>query len=54
MNGAATNPDAHVVAHAAAQVKKGLDIALKLGASNYGEFRFLYMYNANRAITSQR
>lgn len=35
MNGAATNPDAHVVAYAAAQVKKGLDIALKLGAENY-------------------
>jgi len=35
MNGAATNPDAHVVAHAAAQVKKGLEIAKKLGASNY-------------------
>ena len=28
MNGAATNPDAHVVAYAAAQVKKGLEIAL--------------------------
>ncbi|KAK7489484.1 hypothetical protein BaRGS_00019283 [Batillaria attramentaria] len=35
MNGAATNPDAHVVAFAAAQVKKGLDIALKLGAENF-------------------
>ena len=36
MNGAATNPDAHVVAYAAAQLKKGLDIAKKLGAENYG------------------
>jgi len=35
MNGASTNPDAHVVAYAAAQVKKGLDVALKLGAENY-------------------
>lgn len=36
MNGAATNPDAHVVAYAAAQVKKGLEIAKKLGAENFG------------------
>ena len=34
-NGAATNPDAHVVAYAAAQVKKGLDVAKKLGAQNF-------------------
>lgn len=37
MNGAATNPDAHVVAFAAAQVKKGLDVAKKLGAENFGK-----------------
>ena len=37
MNGAATNPDAHVVAYAGAQVKKGLEIAKRLGAENYGE-----------------
>ena len=36
MNGAATNPDAHVAAYAAAQVKKGLDVAKKLGAQNFG------------------
>ena len=36
MNGAATNPDAHVVAYAAAQVKKGMEVAKKLGAENYG------------------
>ena len=36
MNGAATNPDAHVFACAAAQVKKGLEIAHKLGAENFG------------------
>jgi len=35
MNGAATNPDFHVVAHAAAQVRNALDISLKLGAENY-------------------
>lgn len=34
-NGAATNPDAHVVAYAAAQVKKGLEIGHKLGAQNF-------------------
>lgn len=35
MNGASTNPDAHVVAYAAAQVKKCLDVAHKLGADNF-------------------
>ena len=38
MNGASTNPDAHVFAYAAAQVKKGLEIAKKLGAVNYGKY----------------
>ena len=36
MNGASTNPDAHVVAYAGAAVKKGLELAKKLGAENYG------------------
>ncbi|CAH1774744.1 unnamed protein product [Owenia fusiformis] len=35
MNGASTNPNAHIVAYAAAQVKKGLEVAKKLGAENY-------------------
>ncbi|XP_028282127.1 xylose isomerase-like isoform X2 [Parambassis ranga] len=35
MNGAATNPDCHVLAYAGAQVKKGLDVAKKLGAENF-------------------
>ncbi|GAB6027044.1 hypothetical protein CHUAL_013771 [Chamberlinius hualienensis] len=35
MNGAATNPDAHVVAYAGAQVKKGLEIAKRLNAENF-------------------
>lgn len=35
MNGAATNPDCHVLAYAGAQVKKGLDVAKKLGAQNF-------------------
>lgn len=41
MNGASTNPDAHVFAYAAAQVKKGLDVAHKLGAENFGMFHYL-------------
>jgi xylose isomerase len=35
MNGASTNPDAHVFAYAAAQVKKCMDISKELGAENY-------------------
>lgn len=35
MNGAATNPDFHVVSHAAAQVKAALDATIALGGENY-------------------
>ncbi len=35
MCGAATNPDAHVFAYAAAQVKKALEATLELGGENY-------------------
>ncbi len=35
MNGAMTNPDFAVVAHAAAQVKMAIDATLKLGGQNY-------------------
>jgi xylose isomerase len=35
MCGAATNPDAHVFAHAAAQVKKALEVTRELGGANY-------------------
>ena len=35
MNGAATNPDFHVVAYAAAQVKHALDATIKLNGENY-------------------
>jgi len=35
MCGAATNPDAHVFAYAAAQVKKALEITRELGGENY-------------------
>ena len=35
MCGAATNPDAHVFAYAAAQVKKAMEVTLELGGTNY-------------------
>lgn len=35
MNGAATNPDLHVLAHGAAQVKGALDATIALGGKNY-------------------
>ena len=35
MNGAATNPDAHVFTYAAAQVKKALEVTHRLGGANY-------------------
>jgi xylose isomerase len=35
MNGAATNPDFHVLAHGAAQVKAALDTTIALGGENY-------------------
>ncbi len=35
MNGAATNPDFHVLAHGAAQVKAALDSTIALGGENY-------------------
>ncbi|ULQ54951.1 xylose isomerase [Flavihumibacter rivuli] len=35
MNGAATNPDFHVLAHAGAQVKAALDATIFLGGQNY-------------------
>lgn len=35
MNGASTNPDFHVLTHAAAQVKSALDATIALGGENY-------------------
>ena len=40
--GASTNPDAHIFAMAAAQVKKGLEIAKKLGAEGFGKSLSFY------------
>lgn len=36
MNGAATNPDLHAFAYAAAQVKKAIEVTQFLGGENYG------------------
>lgn len=35
MNGAATNPDFHVLTHAATQVKNAIDATIELGGENY-------------------
>jgi xylose isomerase len=51
MNGAATNPDFHVVAHAAAQVKAALDATIELGGENYvfwgGREGYMSLLNTN-------
>ena len=36
-NGASTNPDSHVFAMAAAQVKKCMEVAKKMGAKGFGQ-----------------
>ena len=51
MNGAATNPDFEVVAHAGAQVKNALDATIKLGGENYvfwgGREGYMSLLNTN-------
>lgn len=51
MNGAATNPDFDVVAHAGAQVKNAIDITIKLGGENYvfwgGREGYMSLLNTN-------
>jgi xylose isomerase len=51
MNGAATNPDFDVVAHAGAQVKAALDATVALGGENYvfwgGREGYSYLFNSN-------
>lgn len=51
MNGAATNPDFDVVAHAGAQVKNALDATIELGGSNYvfwgGREGYMSLLNTN-------
>jgi xylose isomerase len=51
MNGAATNPDFHVLTHAAAQVKAALDATIALGGLNYvfwgGREGYMSLLNTN-------
>ena len=51
MNGAATNPDFSVVAHAGAQVRNALDATIKLGGENYvfwgGREGYMSLLNTN-------
>jgi len=51
MNGASTNPDFHVLSHAAAQVKGALDATIALGGENYvfwgGREGYMTLLNTN-------
>lgn len=51
MNGAATNPDFHVLAHAGAQVKAAIDATITLGGENYtfwgGREGYMSLLNTN-------
>lgn len=51
MNGASTNPDFHVLAHGAAQVKDALDATIALGGENYvfwgGREGYMSLLNTN-------
>jgi xylose isomerase len=51
MNGAATNPDFTVLAHAATQVKRALDATIELGGENYvfwgGREGYMSLLNTN-------
>ena len=51
MNGASTNPDFQVLAHAGAQVKAALDATIKLGGENYvfwgGREGYMSLLNTN-------
>jgi xylose isomerase len=51
MNGAATNPDFHVLTHGAAQVKAALDATINLGGENYvfwgGREGYMSLLNTN-------
>ncbi|HYO21395.1 MAG TPA: xylose isomerase [Flavisolibacter sp.] len=51
MNGASTNPDFHVLAHAGAQVKAALDATIELGGENYvfwgGREGYMTLLNTN-------
>lgn len=54
MNGASTNPDFAVVAHAGAQVKAALDATVALGGANYvfwgGREGYSHLFNTNTRL----
>ncbi len=51
MNGASTNPDFNVLAHAATQIKRAIDATIELGGSNYvfwgGREGYMSLLNTN-------
>lgn len=51
MNGAATNPDFHVLSNAAVQVKNAIDATIELGGTNYvfwgGREGYMTLHNTN-------
>jgi xylose isomerase len=57
MNGAATNPDFHVLAHGAAQVKAALDATIALGGENYvfwgGREGYMSLLNTNMKLEQE-
>ncbi|HEX2934412.1 MAG TPA: xylose isomerase [Bacteroidales bacterium] len=54
MNGAATNPDFNVVAHAAVQVKNAIEATIALGGQNYvfwgGREGYMSLHNTNTKL----
>jgi xylose isomerase len=57
MNGAATNPNFHVLAHAGAQVKAALDATIALGGENYvfwgGREGYMSLLNTNMKLEQE-
>ena len=57
MNGAITNPDFHVLAHGAAQVKAALDCTIALGGENYvfwgGREGYMTLLNTNMKLEQE-
>jgi xylose isomerase len=57
MNGASTNPDFHVLAHGAAQVKAALDATIALGGENYvfwgGREGYMSLLNTNMKLEQE-
>ena len=57
MNGAATNPDFNVVAHAAVQIKNAIDATVELGGENYvfwgGREGYMSLLNTDQKLEKQ-